>query len=496
MSSTPTTPPQSTYPPTYPSTPRHNDHAIPFGSGTTYWSGALRQHFVDVHVVLYSKQFGRYGSWFDFPKGIEDRLRGCRNHPGHCHVTYNLSGYERADALVFFGPDTASQFKPADLLKLRKTILNDQQKWVFYNSESPTNSPNYDSFTGLFNLTMTYRLDSDIKSVYSSYTMRDDYYIDHGYIRGMEKGKWDENEGFRKAGDGRRMEDEWAGDIEETSEQRSKDKGGGGKIRASGALTYRDWKGKVMVTKASIFQEDEPKKAADMHLPGTWPVKKKWMLGGDAQDWEPSLWANKSKEIVWFVSNCGGVRERLARYLGRFFQVDIYGKCVGRPVSSARERTEIIRQYKFYLAFENSFCPDYITEKYWNTLGHSVPIIFGPTRLASMVPYSYIRVEDFDRLAGLVEYLRFISGHEIEYNAYLAWTIKYEVAEWLWHREHWTCLLCDHIRSHANKNSLANIMVLTSPTTCITPSIIKDLIREEKLVEGGLWNFFFGWIMA
>ncbi len=37
-----------------------------------------------------------------------------------------------------------------------------------------------------------------------------------------------------------------------------------------------------------------------------------------------------------------------------------------------------MREYKFYLAFENSFCDDYVSEKFWRTMTmYLVPIVMG-----------------------------------------------------------------------------------------------------------------------
>jgi len=85
--------------------------------------------------------------------------------------------------------------------------------------------------------------------------------------------------------------------------------------------------------------------------------------------------ANKTKKVAWFVSNCGANNNRLdyARDLQKFIQVDIYGACGTEncPRDFADNCFGILsNEYKFYLAFENSNCRDYITEKFYvNGLG-------------------------------------------------------------------------------------------------------------------------------
>jgi alpha-1,3-fucosyltransferase len=56
------------------------------------------------------------------------------------------------------------------------------------------------------------------------------------------------------------------------------------------------------------------------------------------------------------------------------------------------------RDYKFYLAFENAICPDYVTEKFYNTLLFStVPIVYGGADYEAIgaPPNSYIDVRYF-----------------------------------------------------------------------------------------------------
>lgn len=81
--------------------------------------------------------------------------------------------------------------------------------------------------------------------------------------------------------------------------------------------------------------------------------------------------ANKTKKVAWFVSNCGAKNKRLeyARSLQEHIQVDIYGACgtMRCPRFTGDCSDMLTKDYKFYLAFENSNCKDYITEKLFVT---------------------------------------------------------------------------------------------------------------------------------
>lgn len=85
--------------------------------------------------------------------------------------------------------------------------------------------------------------------------------------------------------------------------------------------------------------------------------------------------ANKTKQVAWFVSNCAARNGRLqyAHELQKYINVDIYGSCGTKRCPRVRQDEcfkLLDREYKFYLAFENSNCKDYITEKFFvNGLG-------------------------------------------------------------------------------------------------------------------------------
>ena len=107
--------------------------------------------------------------------------------------------------------------------------------------------------------------------------------------------------------------------------------------------------------------------------------------------------------------------------------MDIYGNCGNFKCPNRRNFLEMLRKkYKFYLAFENSNCAEYITEKFWfNALEHdTVPIVMGAPRshyqrLAP--PTSFIHVDDFPSAHDLARYLRMLMKSNVLYNEFFRW---------------------------------------------------------------------------
>lgn len=98
--------------------------------------------------------------------------------------------------------------------------------------------------------------------------------------------------------------------------------------------------------------------------------------------------ASKSKSAAWFVSHCitSGGREIFVEKLQEELkiykrEVDIYGRCGTLSCPRYDEAScfkKLEEEYYFYLAFENSFAEDYVTEKLLNALNnYAVPIVYG-----------------------------------------------------------------------------------------------------------------------
>jgi len=103
-------------------------------------------------------------------------------------------------------------------------------------------------------------------------------------------------------------------------------------------------------------------------------------------------------------------------------------------------------QYKFYLAFENSICDEYITEKYWNTLNsntHMIPVALG-ARLQDYAtlspPNSFIHVANFTGAKELAKYLVSLDRNDDKFNIYHKWRENYEL--YADKKEKFDCWLC------------------------------------------------------
>ena len=139
--------------------------------------------------------------------------------------------------------------------------------------------------------------------------------------------------------------------------------------------------------------------------------------------------------VAWIVSHChtASKREKYVDVLRRSIAIDIYGRCGN---SCNHNGTSCIKtlartgQYKFYLAFENSACKGYITEKSLLPMKSGlVPVVYGGRSSEDYVrmlpPHSFIDVRKFKSPRQLAQYLIYLDCNHTAYRAYFAWRKSY-----------------------------------------------------------------------
>jgi Glycosyltransferase family 10 (fucosyltransferase) C-term len=146
--------------------------------------------------------------------------------------------------------------------------------------------------------------------------------------------------------------------------------------------------------------------------------------------------------------------------LQKILRVDSLGACmktknraieVLRMGSSAQEtlilKQQAISKYLFYLAFENSKEPGYVTEKVMDGLvAGTVPVYMGDTATCKKLlphPKAAIFVDDFKSTSQLGEYLVYLSGNETAYEEHRAWRKDFKFEKLVSQSAKWACDVCN-----------------------------------------------------
>jgi hypothetical protein len=130
----------------------------------------------------------------------------------------------------------------------------------------------------------------------------------------------------------------------------------------------------------------------------------------------------------------------------KYIQIDIYGNCGSyfknsKPIPCQNNEfynecfTNLIDSYKFYLAFENSLCDDYVSEKFWKFYTSSmifktniVPVVKGAkrsqyNRLVNN-EHMLIQAEDYKSAESLANHLVYLNMNQTAYLDYFKWKLN------------------------------------------------------------------------
>ena len=136
----------------------------------------------------------------------------------------------------------------------------------------------------------------------------------------------------------------------------------------------------------------------------------------------------KTRLVAWFVSHCNtpSARERYVEELSKHISVDVFGRCGNLTCSSSSGSYNkcdrmLDSRYKFYLAFENSLCEDYVTEKFYRMYQIDiVPIVLGAADYGRFAaPGTYLDVRNFSSPRHLANHLNLLNNRTDLYMEYL-----------------------------------------------------------------------------
>ena len=188
----------------------------------------------------------------------------------------------------------------------------------------------------------------------------------------------------------------------------------------------------------------------------------------------PAHARHKNKLVAWFVSNCDtpSKRELFVRELQKYIPIDIVGECgpYKCPIDQQGTCHQILeRDYKFYLAFENSICEGYATEKVWKVLTtFTVPIVLGGHDYKTILPpNSFIDILDFPSSKHLAEHILNVSANDTLYNSFFKWKKDYEVIAKRKHK----CRICEYLNKSSGKTKIYGSLdtFWNEQAQCLTP---------------------------
>ncbi|EGT42451.1 CBN-FUT-5 protein [Caenorhabditis brenneri] len=173
------------------------------------------------------------------------------------------------------------------------------------------------------------------------------------------------------------------------------------------------------------------RKDSDVHFPYGALVK----LKEPARINYTEIWRSKTKEALWLNANSMSHNQRtqlVKKLKEKGMDIDLMGPA-HRNVPRDCPRSKLYEDcniklhspYKFYIAFENSNCKGYVTEKFWAKAGlfKMVPIVMSRKIYREIgIPDSmYISIDDFPNLDQFVTHVKNLSNNETEYLKFHKW---------------------------------------------------------------------------
>ena len=207
--------------------------------------------------------------------------------------------------------------------------------------------------------------------------------------------------------------------------------------------------------------------------------------GKHKMDFE-NVFESKTKDVLWFNSNCDSRSQRMnyVNEMRKYIDVDVYGKCgtfkCGEPlvIDNDECHTNLTKQYKFYLAFENSICNEYVTEKTFHIFQHQMPIIpvvRSAPDVKSLVPNgTFINTREFKSPKALAKFLKGLGKDKIQYMTYLRNIRRYSSISQVELFQRNMCDLCDMLHKPYVHPHPVNIKKWINEVQCIQPQDIKD----------------------
>jgi alpha-1,3-fucosyltransferase len=197
---------------------------------------------------------------------------------------------------------------------------------------------------------------------------------------------------------------------------------------------------------------------------------------GDINKNYSQIFREKTESLLWMVSHCQtqSKRESYIEELAKFTNVTNIGRCNENKSSSCPNKLnceiDLAKKFKFYLAFENSLCIDYITEKAFKWYSRDIIIaVRGARDYQKFLPKgTFIDTNDFTSPKSLARYLNKLGSDEQRYTNILKLKDHLKVIGEQEHAQIAYCNLCFKLNNLRQfKKSIKNVGDWWTKNACV-----------------------------
>ncbi|XP_045187651.2 alpha-(1,3)-fucosyltransferase fut-5-like [Mercenaria mercenaria] len=200
------------------------------------------------------------------------------------------------------------------------------------------------------------------------------------------------------------------------------------------------------------------------------------------------IFQQKHKQVVWFVGRCttASKREQYVKEMRKYIDIDVVGACNSENLNICQNESKLECEYrispiyKFYIAFEISFCNDYITEKTFRWFSRDIVLVVrGARNYDKFLPKgTYIDAEQFRSPMELALYLTELGSDEMRYTEILRRKGNYKVIDTKTHGQMSFCNLCYRLNNIAHyRNVIADMSNWRKGNTCENAS---DMLTSKE----------------
>ncbi|KAI6243360.1 Glyco-tran-10-N domain-containing protein [Aphelenchoides fujianensis] len=186
----------------------------------------------------------------------------------------------------------------------------------------------------------------------------------------------------------------------------------------------------------------------------------------------------KGAFIVYSHCKSDSQREKYITELKKHFPVETYGKCGDAPCDTKCMK-EKIRDYRFYIAFENNVCEDYITEKYFRVKDLILPLVLNESIYRARVPKdSYIAVDSFRNMTELADYLLLLMLDDAAYLRHFQWAREYSLKRPALYAQSY-CDICRNAHDRSFRHVYEDIAEWFGPERRCDNTLVPRLLKSQ-----------------